>query len=204
MKFFLISLIILLNIQIALTNENEEKKILILGDSLTAGYGIDQQDAFPAVLERKIHESGYKNYRVINAGVSGSTSASGKSRLNWFLKSKPNILILILGANDGLRGLKLEESKQNLDEIIQMAKNQGIVVVLGGMLLPVNYGQEYRSQFQEMYESLHKKHNLVFIPFVLKDVGGVKDLNIADGIHPNTKGHQIVANTVFHYLRPLL
>lgn len=197
-------LIIFTIFNLQLSFAQDIKKILILGDSLTAGYGIDQSDAFPAVLEKKIIINGHKNYRVINGGVSGSTTASGKSRLKWFLKSKPFILILALGANDGLRGLKLEQSEQNLESIIVEAKKVGIKVVLGGMQLPVNYGKEYREKFQKMYETLHKKHKITFIPFLLKDVGGKKELNISDGIHPNVEGHKIVAENVYKYLGPLL
>lgn len=202
MKYLL--LLTFLTTSVFAQNNEQIKKILIIGDSLTAGYGIDKEDAFPAVLERKLHENGHKNYQVINGGVSGSTTASGKSRLNWFLKSGPSILILALGANDGLRGLKLEQSKQNLEDIIIAAKAKNIKVVLGGMQLPVNYGNEYREEFQKMYQSLHKKHQITFIPFLLKDVGGRKELNISDGIHPNVKGHEIVAQNVYKHLGPLL
>ena len=180
------------------------KKILILGDSLTAGYGVDKEDAFPAVLEGLLHQKGHQEYSVINAGVSGSTTASGKSRLKWFLKSNPSIMILALGANDGLRGLELEQSQNNLEQIIVEAKKQNIKIILAGMHVPTNYGKSYQVQFHKMFQTLHKKHQLVLIPFLLEGVGGKKELNIADGIHPNAKGHKVIAQTVYQYLEALL
>ena len=188
----------------AVATENTPRKILILGDSLTAGYGIDKEDAFPAVLEKMLHQNGHQNYSVINGGVSGSTTASGKSRLKWFLKSSPAIIVLALGANDGLRGFKLEQSQENLEQIITEAKQQGIKVVLAGMHVPTNYGKEYQEKFYKIYQTLQKKHKLTFIPFLLEGVGGKKELNIADGIHPNVKGHEIIAKTVYRYLEALL
>lgn len=186
------------------TGTKDQKKILILGDSLTAGYGVDKEDAFPAVLEKILHQKGHQNYSVINAGVSGSTTASGKSRLKWFLKSRPSMMLLALGANDGLRGLELEQSQKNLEQIILQAKEQQITVVLAGMHVPTNYGKTYQANFHKMFQTLHKKHNLVLIPFLLAGVGGKKEFNIADGIHPNAQGHKIIAQTVYKYLEALL
>lgn len=185
------------------TFASENKKtILFLGDSLTAGYGVEQEFAYPALVEKELNKK--HQVKVLNGGVSGSTTASGKSRLKWFLKAKPDILVLILGANDGLRGIKLEESKKNLEEIILMAKEKGLKVILGAMLLPPNYGKEYTTKFKKMYEELKGQHKLAWIPFVLKDVAGIAEKNIEDGIHPNAKGHAIIAKNMIPYLEPYL
>lgn len=186
------------------TSAQASTVIVCLGDSLTAGYGIDKDKAYPALVEQKLKSKG-KDVKVLNAGVSGSTTASGKSRLKWFLKkSNPDILLLALGANDGLRGLKLAQSEKNLEEVVVMAKEKDIKVLLAGMRLPPNYGEEYTKAFKAMYEKLQKKHDLPSIPFILEKVGGKKELNIEDGIHPNEKGHEAIAETVLKYLEPLL
>jgi acyl-CoA thioesterase-1 len=178
-------------------------KILFLGDSLTEGYGVKKEEAYPNLVEQSLIKKGY-DVKIINGGISGSTSASGLSRLKWFLKAKPNILFLALGANDGLRGQKVEKVKLNLDKIISFAKEKLLKVVLAQMLLPPNYGKEYTDSFKELYSELAKKHKIVFIPFMLKDVGGVKEHNIEDGIHPNQKGHKILSDRVVSYLEKLL
>ena len=184
-------------------NVSAQKKILILGDSLTEGYGVDEDYSFPAILEKKLQKEKLP-YKIINGGVSGSTTASGKSRLKWFLKANPSILILALGANDGLRGLKLEQSKNNLEEIIKMAKAKNMKIVIAGMMVPPNYGKEYTTKFKAMFIDLAKKYNATLIPFLLEGVAGVKELNIEDGIHPNSKGYVIVADTVYKYIKDLL
>ena len=178
-------------------------KILILGDSLTEGYGVNEEYSFPSVLETILVKNGH-DYKVLNGGVSGSTSASGKSRLKWFLKSKPKILILALGANDGLRGIKLSKTKTNLANVIETAKAKNIKIVLAGMLLPPNYGKEYTSNFKKLFSELVKKYELKFIPFLLDGVAGKKELNIEDGIHPNRKGYVIIANNVYKHIKELL
>jgi acyl-CoA thioesterase-1 len=180
-----------------------QDKLLILGDSLTEGYGVNEEYSFPSVLETILKENHF-NYKVLNGGVSGSTTASGKSRLRWFLKAKPKVLIIALGANDGLRGIKVSESIKNLEEIIAMAKAKNIKIVLAGMLLPPNYGEKYTSDFKKMFVNLTKKHKLSSIPFLLEGVAGNKDLNIEDGIHPNRKGYQIIAKNVFKQIKDLL
>lgn len=183
---------------------SEPVEIVALGDSLTAGYGVEKESAWPTLLEGKLNKK-KKNVRILNAGVSGSTTASGKSRLNWFLKkSNPKVLIVALGANDGLRGLKLEQSEKNLDEIIQIAKKNKIKILLTSMRLPPNYGKEYTQKFENMYSALRKKHDLPKMPFLLKDVGGVKELNIEDGIHPNEKGHEKIASNMLEHVEALL
>ena len=199
MKACLISIILTLSTALAAPSQ-----IICLGDSLTAGYGIEKDKAYPQILENKLKKLG-KEVKVLNGGVSGSTTASGKTRLKWLLKkSRPSIMILALGANDGLRGLKLEQSKKNLEDIILLAKKNDIKVLLAGMRLPPNYGKDYVKQFRQMYTELQKKYELVTVPFLLKDVGGKKDLNIEDGIHPNAEGHEIIAQTILKYLEPLL
>ena len=188
---------------LASTATEHKKIILALGDSLTEGYGIEPIFSFPAQLEALL--SGKKlSYKVINGGISGATTASGLSRLKWFLRSKPDIMILALGANDGLRGLKVEDSKKNLDAIIVLAKKNKIKVLLAGMQMPPNYGEEYRVNFKKMYFDLVKKHNILMIPFLLEGVAGNNKLNIEDGIHPNKEGYKVITNTVYAVLKDIL
>lgn len=175
----------------------------MLGDSLTEGYGVSEEHAYPKILEGLIVESG-KDYQVINGGVSGSTTASGTSRLRWFLKAKPKLVLIALGANDGLRGVKLSQSKKNLKNIIELATKNNIKVVLAGMRIPPNYGEDYTKQFQKLYIDLAREYKIKRIPFLLKDVAAIKELNIEDGIHPNRKGHKIMANTVYKYIKEYL
>ena len=180
------------------------KTILFLGDSLTEGYGIQKSQAFPAQFGALVKERLGRDVTVINGGVSGSTTASGLERLEWYLKRKPDILVLALGANDGLRGVAVEASKQNLLAIVDRAREAGLDVVLAGMYLPPNYGPDYTKQFREMFESIHKERQVKFIPFILEGVAGVKELNLPDGIHPNPAGHRIMAETVFNRIKDLL
>lgn len=175
-------------------------KILFLGDSLTFGYGIKQEYAYPTLLQKKFDEEKIE-VEVINAGISGSTTASGPSRLKWFLKNKPDLLFLALGANDGLRGLELNHTKKNLEDVIKLAKENNIKVLLAGMILPPNYGKKYQEDFEKIFKELASSYKLPFFPFLLKDVGGKKELNIADGIHPNEKGHAIIANNLYPFLK---
>ena len=179
--------------------------ILCFGDSLTAGLGLDLEDAFPAVVQRKIDSLGY-NYKVVNAGLSGETTASGKNRLSWVLNQKTDIFILELGANDGLRGINLEETRQNLQAIIDSvrAKNPETIVILAGMQIPPNMGPEYTAEFRKIFPELAEMNNAYLIPFLLKDVGGILELNQEDGIHPTREGHLIVAQNVWQVLSPIL
>ncbi len=181
-----------------------QKKLIVLGDSLTEGYGVAKDAAFPAVLEKKLHEAGKKEWTVINAGVSGSTTASGISRMKWVFKSKPDAVILALGANDGLRGLKIEDSEKHLAQAIEYAQGQKVKVILGGLYMPPNYGKAYTDQFKKMYETLAKKYKVTFIPFILDKVAGNPKYNLADGIHPNEEGHKIIADNVFTALKGAL
>ena len=181
------------------------KTILFLGDSLTAGYGLSPDQAFPAVAESLLKQKG-KNVKVINAGISGETSAGGLARIDWVLKQPIDILFLELGANDGLRGLPVAETEKNLQGIIDKvkAKNKNVKVVLAGMMVPPNMGKEYSSQFEKVFINLASRNKCVRIPFLLDGVGGIERLNQADGIHPTAEGHRIVANTVVKTLEPLL
>ncbi len=178
-----------------------QKKLIVLGDSITEGYGVSKEAAYPALLEKKLHEAGKKEWTIINAGVSGSTTASGVSRMKWLFKSKPDIVFLALGANDGLRGLKVEESQKNLASAIEYAQKEKVEVILGGLYMPPNYGADYTSKFKKMYEDLAKKYKLTFIPFILDKVAGNPKYNLADGIHPNEEGHKIIAETIFTALK---
>lgn len=181
-----------------------QKKLVILGDSLTEGYGVAKESAFPAVLEKKLHEIGKKEWTVINAGVSGSTTASGVSRMKWLFKTKPEMVFLALGANDGLRGLKVEDSQKHLAEAIEYAQMQKVKVILGGLYMPPNYGKDYTDKFKKMYENLAKKYKVVFVPFILDKVAGNPKYNLADGIHPNEAGHKIIADNVFVIIKGTL
>lgn len=181
-----------------------EKKLIVLGDSLTEGYGVSKAAAYPALLEKKLHDSGKKDWVVVNAGVSGSTTASAISRMKWLFKSKPDAVLLVLGANDGLRGLKIEDSEKNLGAAIEFANQQKIRIILGGLYMPPNYGIAYTDKFKKMYSSLAVKYKLTFIPFVLDKVAGNPKYNLTDGIHPNEEGHRIIAENIFQILKGAL
>jgi len=177
-----------------------ETRILFLGDSITAGLGVEKEQAYPHLVGEALRLKGYEDIHIINAGISGSTSASALSRLQWHSRIKPDILVLALGANDGLRGLSTQETKTNLDRAIQFALNQGIKVILAGMEMPPNYGSQYTKDFRNVFIELAQKHKISFMPFLLKDVGGVATLNQPDGIHPNPQGHQIIAKNMIPYI----
>lgn len=184
----------------------KNKTIVCFGDSITAGYGLDDtNDAFPALIQQKIDSLGL-NYTVINSGVSGETTAGGKSRIDWIIKQPVDIFLLELGANDGLRGVPLTETRANLQAIIDIVKQKSpkTTIILAGMELPPNMGQTYTQEFRQLYADLAKTNALEFIPFILKDVGGIPSLNLADGIHPNIEGHKILAETVWKVLKPLV
>lgn len=183
---------------------NKDLKILFLGDSLTEGYGLSKEDAYPTLFQKLVKERLKKDVQILNGSVSGSTTSSAMSRLRWFIRQKPDLLFLALGANDGLRGISIDVSRKNLEETIVLAQAEKIEVVLAGMLLPTNYGEDYRGQFQTMFEELSKKYKLKSLPFLLEGVAAVKDLNQADGIHPNEKGHAVMAETVYQFLKDQL
>ena len=178
-------------------------RIVVLGDSLTAGLGLLETQAYPALLQTKLDTDGYE-YEVENGGVSGDTSAGGLRRLDWALQGNVKVLVLALGANDGLRGLSVAEMKNNLTQIISRARDRNVMVILAGMEAPPNYGQEYAAAFRGAFREIAQKERVLFIPFLLDGVAGHSNLNQADGIHPNEQGARIVAETVWKALRPAL
>jgi acyl-CoA thioesterase I len=176
----------------------------VLGDSLTAGLGLLEIQAYPALLQEKLNVDGY-GWEVVNAGESGDTSAAGLQRLDWALdQGNVRILVLALGANDGLRGLPVSEMKKNLAAIIEGAHDRGIAVLLAGMEAPPNFGPEYIVSFRQVYRDLAKHYKVTLLPFLLDQVAGVSTLNQADGIHPNVEGARIVADTVWTVLKPMV
>ena len=186
--------------------KTNSKTIVFFGDSLTAGYGLDDvEKAFPGIIQTKIDSLSLK-YTVINSGVSGETSAGGKSRIDWVLNQDIDVFILELGANDGLRGVPLKQTKENLQAIIDavLKKNPNTKIVLAGMQLPPNMGIDYITEFKTIFPALATKNNVALIPFLLKDVGGIPALNQADGIHPTVEGQKIVANNVWEVLKTVL
>lgn len=186
-------------------SQDEQKTILFYGDSLTAGYGLAPEFAFPALIQDELKQEG-RNYKVVNAGVSGETSAGGLSRIDWVLNQKVDIFILELGANDGLRGLPLDQTRTNLQSIIDKVKTRypECQLIIAGMMVPPNMGSDYASEFSSLYPDLANKNEIKLIPFLLDGVAGDKELNLADGIHPNVEGHKIVAKNVMGVLEPML
>jgi acyl-CoA thioesterase I len=178
-------------------------RIVALGDSLTAGYGLLESQSYPSRLQELIDAEGYE-FEVMNAGVSGDTSAGGLRRLDWALEGNVRILILALGANDGLRGLSVNEMKENLTQIIRGARERNVVVILAGMEAPPNYGREYATNFRNAFRDIAQRERVIFLPFLLDKVAGQGSLNQGDGIHPNEQGSRLVADTVWTVLRPLL
>ncbi|RYC72063.1 arylesterase [Spirosoma sordidisoli] len=179
--------------------------ILFYGNSLTAGYGVEPSQAFPALIGQKIDSLGL-NYQVVNAGLSGETTAGGKSRIGWVMRQPVSVFVLELGGNDGLRGLPLSSTRQNLQAIMDTVrrKSPDATIVLAGMQIPPNMGADYTREFRDLFKELADKNKAVLIPFLLEGVGGVPKLNQPDGIHPTPAGHKIVANTVWGILEPVL
>lgn len=179
--------------------------ILFFGDSLTAGYGLSTEEAFPALIEKELNKKANRA-KVINGGLSGETSAGGLARIDWLLRQPIQIFVLELGANDGLRGLPLDQTRKNLQAIIDKvkAKNPKSKIVLAGMMVPPNMGKQYTSEFKNIYPDLAKKNNATLIPFLLEGVGGIEKLNQSDGIHPNVEGHKIVAKNIVPVIEKLL
>ena len=187
------------------TTLTKKKTIVFFGNSLTAGYGVSPSEAFPAIIQKRIDSLGLP-YQVVNAGVSGETSSGGKTRIDWILREPVDIFVLELGANDGLRGTPLSETKKNLQDIIDKvkAKYPDSKLVFAGMEIPPNMGQAYTTEFRNIYTELAAKNNMTLIPFLLEGVGGEPELNQADGIHPNEEGSLIVAKNVWKQLEKLL
>ena len=182
-----------------------EKIILFFGNSLTAGMGLEVEEAFPALIQKKL-DTVTEGFSVINAGLSGETTASGKNRLSWVLNQKVDIFILELGANDGLRGIPLSETRNNLQEMIDAVRshNPDVKILLAGMQIPPNMGQEYTNEFKMIFPELAQENKISLIPFLLKDVAGIPGLNQQDGIHPTAEGQQIVADNVWEILETVL
>ncbi|WP_339815474.1 arylesterase [uncultured Imperialibacter sp.] len=187
------------------SEEDNRKVILFYGNSITAGYGLDISEAFPAIIQERLDSLGY-NYNVINAGLSGETSAGGLSRIDWVLKTPVDIFSLELGGNDGLRGISLDETEKNLSQIIEKVKqsNPQVKIIVAGMQIPPNMGQEYTDRFKGIFPTLAEKHNTAFIPFILEGVGGIPELNLPDGIHPTPEGHKMLADNVWAVLKPII
>jgi acyl-CoA thioesterase-1 len=178
-------------------------RIVAFGDSLTAGLGLRPEEAYPAMLQRRVDAAGL-NYEVVSAGVSGETSAGGLRRLDWALEGEVRVLILALGANDGLRGLPPEQLRRNLAQMIETAQARGIAVVLAGMEAPPNFGHAYVVEFHEIFPELAREYRTALVPFLLEGVAGLVPMNQSDGIHPNAKGATLVADNVWAVLRPVL
>lgn len=183
----------------------KSKTILFFGNSITAGYQLDLSEAFPALIQERL-DSLDLDYRTVNAGLSGETTASGNSRVDWVMKNPMDIFVLELGANDGLRGISTEETRKNLESIITKVKEKypDCQILLAGMMIPPNMGQDYTSSFQKIYPELATKYNIPLIPFLLEGVAGNPELNLEDGIHPTPEGHKILAENVWKHLVKML
>lgn len=201
----LLSFIIFITSLACILPQDSRKTIIFYGDSLTAGYGLAPENAFPAVVAEIIEKSG-KDFKVVNAGVSGETSSGGLTRIDWILHQHIDIFILELGANDGLRGIPPEKTIENLMGIINKLKSTypDCTIIIAGMMVPPNMGQDYANKFANIYTKIVKSTNAAFIPFLLEGVAGDPDLNLPDGIHPNTEGHKIVAKNIMAVLEPFL
>lgn len=183
--------------------QERERVIVAFGDSLTAGLGVAANEGYPAVLEEKLKEAGF-SYRVVNSGVSGETTAGGLRRVDWVLRSRPEIVVLELGANDGLRGLDLIQTEKNLAGIIERLQEAGVEVILAGMKMPPNYGKEYTEGFERIYPRLAARYRLTLIPFFLDGVAAQSNLNQADGIHPTGQGYRVIVDRIWPIIKPLL
>lgn len=191
--------------EIVTSTESAQKVIIFFGDSLTAGYQLDPEEAFPARIQEVVDSLGL-NYTVVNAGLSGETTTGGLNRINWILNQKADVFVLELGANDGLRGIPLSETRQNLQAMIDTvrSKNPSTEIVLAGMQIPPNLGQEYTTEFREIFTELAEDNEIALIPFLLEGVAGNPELNLADGIHPTPEGHELVAQNVWQVLEPIV
>lgn len=177
--------------------------VLALGDSLTAGHGVNEEDSYPSRLQLKISSAGFA-HKVVNAGVSGDTTAGGVRRIHWLMKHEPQIVILALGANDGLRGLSVEEMRRNLETMIEICQKHKARILLAGMKALPNYGEDYMQAFASVFPELAKKYSLEFLPFLLEGVAGVREHTQPDGLHPVASGYRIVTDSVWKHLEPML
>ena len=185
--------------------EDKKQTVLFVGDSITAGFGIDEDEAFPALIQSRLDSLGW-NVSAVNAGLSGETSSGGLRRINWLLKQEVDVLVLELGANDGLRGIDLQLTDQNLRKIVAIMKEKypECTIVIAGMQVPTNLGDDYTSTFRTMFSKIAEDTGSALIPFLLEGVGGVPELNLPDGKHPTAEGHKILAENVWEVLRPIL
>ncbi len=186
-------------------DSGQARVILFLGDSLTAGYGVSAELAFPSLIQKRIDSKGW-NFKVVNAGQSGDTTAGGLRRIEWLIRQPVDVLVLELGANDGLRGVPVEVTRDNLQAIIDKARKKipDIKLVIAGMVMPPNLGRDYAIAFKSMFRDLAAKNKSALIPFLLEGVGGIPRLNQADGIHPTAEGHKVIAANVWKALEPVL
>ena len=196
-------LLLALLLAVALPAAGGEHVVVALGDSLTAGLGVAPEEAYPALLEARLRREGF-DYRVVNAGVSGDTSAGGLRRIDWVLKLRPDVVIVALGANDGLRGQPPEALRDNLTRIVARAKVSGARVLLAGMRVPPNYGDEYARAFAAVYPQVARATGAPLAPFLLDGVAGDARLNQADGLHPTAEGQRVIAERLWPHLKPLL
>lgn len=205
MKKHNILLVLLLTLAYSAFGQSDSNKILFFGDSITAGYGLQESEAYPTFVQEKIDSLGW-DFETVNAGLSGETSAGGLRRVDWMLRQNFDVFILELGGNDGLRGIDLQSTKNNLRGIIEKVREQkpDARILLAGMQVPPNLGPDYTDEFKRMYPELAKEKNVTLIPFLLKGVGGNPELNQADGIHPTVEGHKILAENVWQVLKPIL
>ena len=187
----------------AVATAEGEPVIVAFGDSLTAGYGIAAHETYPALLEARLRREGYR-YRVVNAGISGDTSAGGLRRVDWVLRAQPEVVILGLGANDDLRGQSIPALRKNLEQIIERLRAGGARVLLAGMRMPPNYGEEYTREFAQAFPAVARKTNVALMPFLLEGVAANPALNLPDGVHPTAQGHQVMADRLWPHLQPLL
>lgn len=187
------------------SSRKDRPRIVFFGNSLTAGYGLDEQYSFPSIIQQKLDSMGY-DYEVVNAGLSGETTAGGRNRIDWVMEQPMDVFVLELGGNDVLRGFELTATRENLAAILNAVSNRypHTQLILAGMEAPPNMGDTYTREFRKIYQDLAREKEIALIPFLLADVGGIKELNLPDRIHPNKEGQKIVASNVMKVLEPLL
>jgi acyl-CoA thioesterase-1 len=205
MKRILTAIVLIFLLPLLLFGQEKPKRILFFGDSITAGYGVGEENAFPAFIQQKIDSLDW-NFKAVNGGSSGETSAGGLSRIDWMLRQPVSVFVLELGGNDGLRGIDLDATKKNLQKIIDRveAKYPSTAIVITGMQVPPNLGPEYTSKFKEIYPKLAEENNAELIPYFLDDLGGDSELMQSDGIHPTEAGHRLLAEKTWNVLKPIL
>ena len=186
-----------------LVYSKEKAVVLAFGDSLTAGYGVKDEESYPSKLQEKISSAGFP-HKVVNAGVSGDTTAGGVRRIRWLMKHEPEIVILALGANDGLRGLSIDEMRKNLEVMITICREHNAQILLAGMKALPNYGEDYMREFETVFPELAEKHDLIFLPFLLEGVAGEREYTQSDGLHPIASGYSIITDLVWQRLKPML